>query len=91
MAVVVLPTPPFWFATAITRPMGEFWRRANLNVTEALGICKDKIAVQMWEKGPGVPRGTELPPARLLRRSRAVRGKLQKNLMASHRGGSDRA
>jgi hypothetical protein len=23
MAVVVLPTPPFWFATAITRPMGD--------------------------------------------------------------------
>jgi hypothetical protein len=25
MAVVVLPTPPFWFATAITRPIEEFF------------------------------------------------------------------
>src|SRR5262250_2222945 len=26
MAVVVFPTPPFWLATAITRPIQFFWR-----------------------------------------------------------------
>src|SRR3984957_222756 len=26
MAVVVLPTPPFWLATAITRPINHFQR-----------------------------------------------------------------
>jgi hypothetical protein len=30
MAVVVLPTPPFWLATAMTRPMG-YRRRARVS------------------------------------------------------------
>src|ERR1051326_134188 len=35
MAVVVLPTPPFWLATAITRPMGSFiWKKRRFECSE---------------------------------------------------------
>jgi hypothetical protein len=55
MAVVVLPTPPFWLATAITRPMSSAEnrlanseyarRRAGLNLNL---LCKRKNPVKMF-------------------------------------------
>src|SRR5712671_2458198 len=50
MAVVVLPTPPFWFATAITRPMGS-GRLKNMplrDFNEAAAISQCRKSVQLF-------------------------------------------
>src|SRR5260370_35178247 len=55
MAVVVLPTPPFWLATAITRPMGSLWRTATPNGSEQRTIFNAEILCKTFhvEQFPG--------------------------------------
>src|ERR1700675_4589108 len=71
MAVVVLPTPPFWLATAMTRPMILFSRVARQDMPRRLRN-QYQILVQIWTS---VSRGTFglILPALHRREVRAVR------------------
>jgi hypothetical protein len=59
MAVVVLPTPPFWLATAITRPMFDCRESAGkLRLRQVARETQPQTAVQKEESCENVPRGT---------------------------------
>src|SRR6266403_34765 len=50
MAVVVLPTPPFWLATAMILPMGEFKRREypkQMKLGNAAFWCKGPVFLRI--------------------------------------------
>src|SRR5580658_5613572 len=54
MAVVVLPTPPFWLATAMMRPMILFSWCLRVRICERIG----EINADCCAKRDSVPRGT---------------------------------
>jgi hypothetical protein len=49
MAVVVLPTPPFWLATAMTRPIGFFGdREQTQNSPNQSAIAMTDLGAEEW-------------------------------------------
>src|SRR3984957_5058013 len=73
MAVVVLPTPPFWLATAITRPIDcrgaravrrivRFaFRKQGRTVVHKKNLCAKRVPMfraEHFERAINVPRGT---------------------------------
>jgi hypothetical protein len=56
MAVVVLPTPPFWLTTAMTLDLGSAGDLGAVVVAEASGMVTEAQASR-WRRR-SVPRGT---------------------------------
>src|SRR5262249_12119274 len=68
-AVVVFPTPPFWFATAMMRaknpPGPECWRKSS-KVPQRCARSFPEMLLRLWKAydSPDVPRGTLEPENR---------------------------